>query len=185
MEQTLARNWGWIALRGLIAVVFGVLTLRNPIVTLAALIFLFGAYALVDGVFSVITAITNRHGEPHWVSILVAGIAGIIIGVGTFVMPGITATFLLVLIAVWAIVIGIAQIIAAIRLRKLITGEWLLGGAGALSVLLGVFLIARPAAGALAVVFWIGAYAVGYGIILLALALRLRSWSRHVVERAA
>lgn len=185
MEQTLARNWGWVALRGVIAIIFGVLTLGNPVITLSALVLLFGAFALADGIFLVIAAVTNRRGEPHWVALLFAGIAGIVIGIGTFIMPGITATVLLVFIATWAVLIGIAQIVAAIRLRKVISGEWMLATAGVVSALFGIFLIARPAAGALVVVFWIGAYAVVYGIALLVLAFKLRSWAKEFAPGGA
>lgn len=177
-------NWGWIALRGMVAVIFGLLTLMSPTITLAVLVLFFGAFALVDGIFAVIAAISNRHGEPHWVAMLIGGLAGIVIGVITFFAPGITATALLYLIAFWALIIGFAEIAAAIRLRKVITGEWLLALAGAASVVLGVFLISRPAIGALALVIWIGAYVLVSGILLLVLAFRLRSWERHLGARA-
>jgi uncharacterized membrane protein HdeD (DUF308 family) len=179
MDGILTRNWGWVALRGVAALVFGLLTLWNPAMSLAVLILFFGAYALVDGVFAVIAAIANRHGEPHWIALLIGGLAGIVIGVCTFLAPGVTATVLLLFIAAWAIVTGIAQIVAAIRLRRLIRGEWMLGLAGVLSVVFGLLLISRPAAGALAVVLWIGAYAVVLGVVLIALAFRLRAWGRE------
>src|SRR5918912_3707466 len=174
----LARNWGWMALRGVAALLFGVLTLFNPGITLAVLVLLFGAYALVDGIFTVVAAIANRRGEPHWVALLVGGLASIVVGVGTFLVPGVTAIVLLYFIAAWAIVTGAAEIATAIRLRRVMTGEWLLALAGVLSVLFGVLLIARPGAGALAVVLWIGAYAIVFGVVLLALAFRLRAWGR-------
>jgi uncharacterized membrane protein HdeD (DUF308 family) len=174
----LARNWGWIALRGVAALVFGLLTLLYPKITMVTLVLLFGAYALVDGVFSVISAITNRRSEPHWVALLIGGLAGIGIGIITFFTPRITATILLFFIAAWAIVTGIAQIAAGIRLRKVITGEWLLILSGVLSVVFGILLVLAPGAGALAVTLWIGAYAVALGILLIALAFRLRSWHR-------
>lgn len=178
MDGVLARNWGFVALRGVLALLFGVVTLMRPALTLAVLIFFFGAYAFVDGVFNVIAAIANRRGEPHWVALLIGGLVGIAIGVVTFAMPNVTALALLFLIAAWAIVTGIAQIVAAVRLRKVISGEWLLALAGVLSVIFGVFLIAVPGAGALAVTLWIGAYAIVLGIVLIALALRLRHWTR-------
>src|SRR6266700_271759 len=103
MVAVLARNWGLVALRGVVALAFGLLTIARPGITLAALIILFGAYALVDGVFSVWAALANRRGEPHWVALLLAGLAGIVVGVLTFLMPGITALILLYFIATWAI----------------------------------------------------------------------------------
>lgn len=178
MINMLARNWGWIAMRGVVALIFGVLTLMNPAITLAVLVLFFGAYALVDGIFAVVAAIMNRKAEPHWVALLIGGLAGIAIGICTFLAPGITATLLLFFIAAWAIIVGVAEIAAAFRLRKVITGEWMLVLAGILSVALGLLLVSRPAAGALALVLWIGAYALVSGLLLIGLAFRLRSWGR-------
>ena len=178
MVGMLTRNWGWIALRGAVAILFGLLTLFRPAITLATLIMLFGAYALIDGIFMVVSAIANRHGEPRWGTLLVGGLLGIAAGVATYTWPGITAAVLLAVIAVWAILMGIFEVAAAIRLRKLIDGEWALIFAGVLSVAFGVFLVMRPAAGALAVVLWIGVYALISGIALLSLGFRLRNWGR-------
>jgi uncharacterized membrane protein HdeD (DUF308 family) len=176
--NTLVRNWWLVALRGVAALVFGLLTLLFPAAGVAALVLVFGAYALVYGVFTIIAAVANRRGEPHWVALLVSGVLSVGIGVLTFLMPGVTALVLLYLIAAWAIVTGVAEIAAAIRLRKVITGEWLLALAGVLSVAFGVLLIVFPGAGALAVVLWIGAYAALLGVLLIALSFRLRAWGR-------
>lgn len=178
MAATLTRNWGWIALRGVLAIVFGVLTFMYPGITLLSLVYLFGAYALVDGVFLVVSAITNRRGEPRWVALLIAGLLGIGAGIVTLFWPGITAVALLAMVAAWAIVVGIAEVVAGIRLRNEITGEWILIVAGVLGVAFGVFMILKPAAGALAMLLWIGVYAVASGVLLLALSLRLRSWGQ-------
>jgi len=175
MEFLLSRNWGWIALRGLAAVVFGLLTLFDPRISLTALVLLWGAYAFVDGIFAIVSAVRDRRQEPHWVSLLVTGIAGVVAGLLTFFVPGITALVLLYFIAAWALITGIAEIVAAVRLRKVITGEWMLALAGLLSVIFGVFLFAFPGAGALTIVLWIGAYALVLGIVLLVLAFRLRA----------
>lgn len=177
--NVLARNWGWVALRGVVAVIFGVLTLFNPLISLAVLVLLWGAFAFADGILAVASAIVNRRNEPHWGWLLFGGIVGIAAGVATFLMPRITAFVLLYFIAAWAIFVGVAQIATASRLRKVITGEWLLAFIGVLSILLGGFLFARPGAGALAVVLWIGMYAAVAGIVLIALALRLRRWARQ------
>jgi uncharacterized membrane protein HdeD (DUF308 family) len=177
--DVLTRNWGMIALRGVAALLFGLLTLFRPAVSLAALILLFGVYALADGVFTIAAAITNRRGQPHWVALLVGGVLGVAAGILTFLYPGVTALVLLYFIAAWAIVRGVAEVVVAIRLRKVITGEWLLILAGVLSVVFGFVLVAFPGAGALAVVLWIGAYATVLGVLLLALAFRLRSWGRR------
>lgn len=174
----LARNWKWVALRGALAVAFGALTAFNPAITLTVLVLFYGGFTLADGVFTVFWTISNRRGEPHWVALLVGGIAGIGVGVITFLMPGVTALVLLYLIAAWAVITGVMQVIAAIRLRKVMTGEWLLALAGVLSVLFGLLLFAFPGAGALTVVIWIGAFAMVLGIVLLGLAVRLRAWDR-------
>ena len=178
MVDVLARNWGWVALRGVAALIFGLLTLFNPVITLATLVLLFGAYALVDGVFTVVSAVANRRGDSHWVALLISGVVGIGLGILTFFWPRITGLILLYFVAWWAIIIGASQIVAGVRLRKLITGEWLLILAGVLSLAFGVILFVFPRAGALAIALWIGAYATGLGVVLIALALRLRSWGR-------
>jgi uncharacterized membrane protein HdeD (DUF308 family) len=144
MVGMLTRNWGWVALRGAVAILFGLLTLFRPGITLAVLIMLFGAYALFDGIFMVVSAIANRKGEPRWGTLLFGGLLGIAAGIATFTWPGITATVLLTVIALWAIMMGIFEVAAAIRLRKLIDGEWALILAGVLSVAFGVLLVMRP-----------------------------------------
>jgi uncharacterized membrane protein HdeD (DUF308 family) len=178
MIDVLARNWGWVALRGGAALMFGLIALFNPRITLAALVLLFGAYALVDGAFNVFSAIAHRREQPHWVSLLIGGVVGIVAGVLTFLWPAISAMALLFLIAAWALLVGVLEIGAAVRLRKVITGEWLLVLSGVLSVLLGLLLFAFPATGALAVVMWIGAFSLVHGVLLLALGFRLRTWNR-------
>ena len=178
MGGMLTRNWGWIALRGAVAILFGLLTMFRPGITLDVLIMLFGAYALFDGIFMVVAAIANRKGEPRWGTLLLGGLLGIAAGIATFIWPGLTATILLAVIAVWAILMGIFEVVAAIRLRKLIEGEWALILAGVLSVAFGVLLVMRPAVGALAVVLWIGAYALVSGIVLVSLGFKLRNWGR-------
>lgn len=172
--EQLRGNWGWMALRGLVAVLFGVLAFAWPGVTLVVLTLLWGAYALADGVFALIAGFRLRErGRPMWTLALI-GVLGIGVGIVTFLWPGMTALALLLFIAVWAIVMGIFQIIAAIRVRKDIDHEWLLILAGALSVVFGVLLVANPGAGALAVVWLIGAYAIVFGALLIAFAFRLR-----------
>lgn len=178
MVDVLARNWGWIALRGAAAVLFGLLTLFNPAISLAALVLFFGAYAFVDGLFTSIAAVANRRDPRRWMELLISGLVGIAIGVVTLFWPGVTALVLLYLIAAWALVIGVGAIFTAIRLRKVIRSEWLLALAGAISVVFGLLLISFPIAGALAATVWIGIYALALGITLIALAFRLRSGYR-------
>jgi uncharacterized membrane protein HdeD (DUF308 family) len=175
MVVGLARNWWAVALRGLFAVLFGVMALVWPGITLEVLVWLYGAYALADGIFAVIAALSGA-GET-WL-LLLEGVVGIAAGVVTFLWPGITALILLFLIAGWAIVTGIFEIMAALRLRRTIRGEFWLVLSGILSVLFGLFLAIWPGEGALAVVWVIGLYAILFGVTLLALGFRLRSWHR-------
>src|SRR5690625_4256773 len=133
MLETLARNWGSLALRGVVGFIFGLILLINPLLSISLLVLLFGAWALVDGLFAIFASLANRGEEPRWVALLVAGIAGVVIGVMTFFWPGVTAVALLFLTAAWAIVVGIGEIVAAIRLRKLLEGEWALLLAGLVS----------------------------------------------------
>ena len=179
MLHTLAKNWWALALRGLVAVLFGLLTFLLPGLTLATLVLLFGAYALVDGIFNVIAF--SKVASHHW-ALLIEGVIGIIAGVLTFAWPGVTAIALVYLIAFWAIFTGVFEIVAAIGLRKVISNEWLLLLMGVLSLLFGLFILYAPETGALAIVLWIGAYALVFGVFLLALAFRLRG-HRHLTTQ--
>ena len=171
--DSLTRNWWAVALRGLAGILFGIITFVSPGISLAALVLLFGAYAFADGVLSIVSAV-RRRGADRWWLLLLQGVVGIGAGVVTLLWPGITAIALLVVIAAWALVGGALQVAAAIRLRKVITGEWLLALSGVLSIALGVLLVVFPGPGALALVIWIGAYAFVFGILLLVLGFKLR-----------
>ncbi len=173
--DSLSRNWWVIVLRGLAGMTFGLVTFFAPGISLAALVLVFGAYAFADGVLAIISAIRRERPGDRWWLLLLEGIAGIGAGIVTLLWPGITALVLLYVIAAWALVTGVLEIAAAIRLRKAIKGEWLLILSGILSVALGVLLVLFPGPGALALVIWIGAYAFVFGALLLALGLRLRS----------
>jgi uncharacterized membrane protein HdeD (DUF308 family) len=145
-----------------------------PAPTLIALVFLWGAYAIVDGVLALIAAFrTKDAGRSPWMLVLI-GVAGVLAGIAAFAFPGMTALILLMFIAAWAIVIGVLQIVAAIRLREEIENEWLLGLSGLVSVVFGVLMIWRPGAGALAVIWLIGAYSIFFGLLLIMLSLRLK-----------
>jgi len=167
MLHLLARHWWALALRGVFAVLFGLLTFLIPGITLLTLVLLFGAYAILDGIFDIVSAV--RAPGRHWPLVL-EGVVGIIIGILTFLWPGITTMVLLYLIAFWAIFTGVLEIVAGIRLREVIANEWLLILMGVLSVLFGFLILIFPGAGALAIVIWIGAYALLFGIMLIALA---------------
>ena len=173
--HNLARHWWLLALRGIAAVIFGVLAFIWPGMTLAVLVILWGAYALVDGVLGIGSAI--RGDTEHRVALLVEGIVSVLAGIAAFVWPGLTALVLLYIIAIWAVVTGVLEIVAAVRLRRVIANEWGLIVGGVISVLFGIFLVVAPGAGAVAVVWAIGAYAIFYGIMLLVLAWRLRGHS--------
>jgi uncharacterized membrane protein HdeD (DUF308 family) len=182
----LARNWWVLALRGLAAIVFGVLAFVWPGITLWVLVLLFGAYMLVDGTFAIVAAVRAAGREARWWLLLIEGVLGVLAGLVAVFWPGLTALALLYFVAAWAIVSGILEIIGAIRLRQEIEGEWALGLSGALSVLFGVLLAVIPApAGLLSLVWLIGAYALAFGVLLLVLAFRLRSASEmHTPRRA-
>jgi uncharacterized membrane protein HdeD (DUF308 family) len=173
-----SRYWWVIALRGAVAILFGVLAFAWPGVTLSALVLLFGAYAVVDGAAAVVVGIKDYGERERWWATLLGGLVSLAAGIVTFMMPGLTALTLLTLIAIWAVIRGIFEIVAAIRLRKEIEGEWLMALAGALSIAFGLYMIAFPGAGALAVVWWIGAYAVAIGLMLVVLGFRARGLAR-------
>jgi uncharacterized membrane protein HdeD (DUF308 family) len=173
LVELLARYWWVLLLRGIAAILFGVLAFAWPGITLASLVIVFGAYALVDGAFAIVGAIRGGGRQPWWL-LLLEGLVGVGIGVLTLFAPGVTALALLFYIAIWAIATGVLQIAAAIALREEITGEWLLALGGLASVLFGGLLVARPGAGALAVLWLIGAYALVFGVSLVVLSLRVR-----------
>jgi uncharacterized membrane protein HdeD (DUF308 family) len=185
MLELVTRYWWAFLLRGILGVVFGVSAFSWPGLTLAVLVLLFGAFAFADGVVGTIAAIRNRADNEHWWVHLLEGLFGIAIGVATFVWPGITAMALLLLIAAWAIVTGLLEIIVAVKVRKEIEGEWLLILGGGLSILFGALLVLRPGAGALAVVWIIAAYAVAFGVVLIFLSFKLRKIGRALAARPA
>lgn len=173
MLHALARNWWLILLRGIAAVIFGVLTFAWPGVTLITLVLLYGAYALADGVLALWAAIAGGSAAPRW-WLAVVGLLGIAAGAVTFFYPAVTAIILLYFIAGWAVATGVMQIIGAIQLRKEIDNEWMLIASGGVSVLFGLIMFVAPGAGAIGVLFVIGFYAVLYGVLLIGTALRLR-----------
>jgi uncharacterized membrane protein HdeD (DUF308 family) len=173
MPRTVIHYWWMILMRGIFAILFGIAAFIWPGPTIEMLVLLFGAYALVDGIFAVIVGIQQYGENERWWAVLLEGIAGIVLGVLTLLWPGTTATVLLAFIAAWAIVTGVLEIAAAVWLRKVIEGEWTLILAGALSVLFGVLLMLQPAAGALALVWLIGAYAIVFGMLFSFLAFEL------------
>jgi uncharacterized membrane protein HdeD (DUF308 family) len=176
MYSDLASKWWTLALRGVIGILFGIAALAWPGLTFSVLVLLFGAYAFVDGIFAVIASALGDTRGRRWWAVLVEGLIGIGVGLVTFTRPHITALALLWLIAGWAIATGVFEIMAAIRLRKEIKGEWLLGLAGVLSLLFGIAIAAQPAAGSLAIAWIIGVYAIAFGITLIVLGFELKGY---------
>jgi uncharacterized membrane protein HdeD (DUF308 family) len=168
-------RWWVLALRGVIAVLFGLAAIVWPAIALTVIVLLFGVYALVDGIWAMFLGVIIRREVGHWWVWLLEGLAGVVIGVVVFRWPVITTLVLLYLIAYWGLVTGMFEILAAVQLRKVIKGEWLLVLDGILSVLLGAFLAVFPKPGTVVLVWLVGAYAILFGILLFAFALRLRS----------
>lgn len=180
--STLAARWWVLVVRGVAAILFGILAIVMPGISLFLLIILWGAYALVDGVLNLILAARRARAGRSWGWLLFEGIVSVGAGVVTFAWPGITGLVLLFVIAVWAVLTGIARIVAAIGLRRQISGEWLLATSGVVSIAFGVLLMLYPASGALALVWMIGAYAIVFGVLLIGLGLRLNHWRRRAGE---
>ena len=174
----LARRWWAILVRGVAAIVFGVLAFVLPGVTLAVMVLLFGAYAMVDGIFALVAAARGRAAGQPWWALVIEGILSIAAGIVTFAWPGLTALLLVYVIGAWAIITGVLEVVEAVRLRKEITGEFWLALGGIASIIFGLALYVFPAAGALAVVLWTGVYAMVFGVFLVALSLRLRRAQR-------
>ena len=178
LGRELSRNWWVLLLRGVAAIIFGVLAFIWPGHSLLALTLLWGAYAVADGVLSLSGAFRGetRWGSRWWLGLV--GVAGIIAGVGTFFYPGMTALVLLTFIAVWAIVIGVLEVAGAIRLRKEIRNEWLLILNGLIAIAFGVYLLVRPGQGALTLIWVIGAYAIISGLVSVAFAFRVKGFGQ-------
>ncbi|ALG07225.1 HdeD family acid-resistance protein [Kibdelosporangium phytohabitans] len=169
----LPKAWGLVVLRGVLSVLFGLLALIWPGLTALALAVVFGVYALVDGIGLLMDAFRNPDRSNRGMRIF-GGILGVAAGVIAIVWPGITVAALAILVGAWALVTGIAEIAAAIRLRKQIEGELLLGLAGLLSAIFGILVLLWPALGVAAIAAFIGVFALIYGVVLIALGLRLR-----------
>jgi uncharacterized membrane protein HdeD (DUF308 family) len=181
MLEHLSRYWWTLAVRGVLAVLFGLAALLWPGISLRVLVWLYGFYAVVDGLLALAALIIGGRlasGRRGW--LIVEGVVGIAAGVFAFLWPGITALVLLYLIAAWMVVTGVLEVAAAVVLRRELRGEWLLALAGILSVILGVFLAVRPGEGAIAIVWAIGLYAIVFGLALLLLGIRLRRLGNRI-----
>jgi uncharacterized membrane protein HdeD (DUF308 family) len=175
--ETLKRHWWVPVLRGIAAIVFGVIAFVYPGLTVAVLVLLFGAWVLVDGVFRIVGAIGHRSSDPEWGFHLIIGILGIIVGLLAFHAPGVTALALVIYIAVWVLMIGATEIAFAIKVRREVKGEWLLILLGLLSIAFAVLLLWNPLLGAATLIWLIAWYAIVFGILGIILGFRLRSLS--------
>ncbi len=173
MLDQLSHNWWFFTLRGIAAIVFGILALVWPSPPLGVLVPLFGAYALIDGLLAVFAVLTHHGEERRWWSLL-EGLVGIAVGILTFVWPRVTEYALLHWVAVWALLTGVLEILAAVGLRRLISNEWLLLLSGIASVILGVLAVLSSGASAQCLLWLIAAYAIVRGLLLIVLSLRLK-----------
>lgn len=186
---SLSQNWSMVALRGVAAILFGILALALPGITLVALVLLFGSYAIIEGILTIVAAVRARGGRGPWWLLLIEGLVSVAAGIATFALPGLTALVLVYIIGAWAIITGVLEVASAVRLRKEIRNEWWLILSGVVSIVFGALIMFAPGAGALALVLWIGAYSIVFGALLLGLGFRLRSWqtdhARTPMARAA
>jgi uncharacterized membrane protein HdeD (DUF308 family) len=173
--EMLKRHWWVPVLRGVAAIIFGIIAFVYPGLTVAVLVLLFGAWVLVDGIFRVIGAIGHRASDPDWGWQLFIGILGIIVGFLTFHAPAVTALALVIYIAAWALMIGATEIALAIKLRREIKGEWLMILMGLASIVFAVLLLWNPLIGAATLIWIIGCYAVIFGVLGIIFGFRLRS----------
>jgi uncharacterized membrane protein HdeD (DUF308 family) len=175
MIETLKRHWWVPVIRGIAAIVFGIIAFVYPGITVATLVLFFGAWVLIDGIFRVVGAIGHRASDPDWGWHIVIGIVGIIVGLLTFHAPQITALALIIYIAAWALMIGATEIAFAIKLRREIKGEWFLILMGLASIVFAILLLWNPIAGAAAVIWLIAWYAVVLGILAIFFGFRLKA----------
>jgi uncharacterized membrane protein HdeD (DUF308 family) len=178
MFNLMTQNWWAVALRGLVAVLFGIAAFMWPHITLWVLAPLFGAYAMINGIFAVIEALGRDVSRERWWALLFEGVVSIIVGAMILIWPGLTAMGLLLLIAFWAIMTGVFEFITAVRLRHEIRGEWLLALIAILSMAFGLLLLAFPVTGAFSVFLMIRAFVFAIGALMIALAFKLRSLRR-------
>jgi uncharacterized membrane protein HdeD (DUF308 family) len=178
--QIVQRNWWIMALRGLFAIIFGLIALLVPRIALLAFIYVFAAYALVDGGVAVITAIQERDLLYRWGWVLFEGILSILVGIIAFANPNLTALALLYIIAIYAFVTGVMEIAAAFALRELVSRDWALALAGILSIVFAILLFIYPSAGILSLLWLVGIYAIVFGILFIIRAFQLRSWASSV-----
>jgi uncharacterized membrane protein HdeD (DUF308 family) len=177
MDETLARNWWAVMIRGLVAIAFAVVAIARPNLTLQLLVILFGVYALDDGIFAIVGAVRAARKQDRWWPMALEGVLGIVIGVLAFVLPGVTAAGILLAIVIWAFTTGVLELVEAFQLHDHVGGEWMLVVGGALRIAFGFLLLLRPHIGIAALLALMVVYAFSHGIVLLGLSLRLKNYS--------
>ena len=181
MPVVLRNNWWALVLRGVMGILFALITFAVPGITIAVLVTIFGFYALFDGIFAIVTSIRAARGHRRWGAFLLEGLIGVLFGLYAIIFPFGAAAAFVTFVAVWAIFTGVLEIAAAIRLRRQIKGEWLLILLGVLSILLGVILMAAPVSGAVFLVWVLASYGLIFGVLLIMLGFRMRRLPESVV----
>jgi uncharacterized membrane protein HdeD (DUF308 family) len=173
MSALLAQNWWAVALRGVFAIIFALIAFFLPGATLLSLALFFSAYMLVDGVFGIVSGVRAASNHQRWGLLVLEGILNILVGVIAFLMPGLTVLFFVTMVAVWSLITGVLMIVAAFKLNPAYGRGWLIVS-GLVSVLFGVALLVAPLVGAVVLTWWLGAYALAFGVSLLVLAFKLK-----------
>jgi uncharacterized membrane protein HdeD (DUF308 family) len=181
MLRDISRHWWLVLLRGVAAVILGLLAWSIPGITLEVVVLLFGAYAIVDGIMAIVHSFSQEGGQHRW-SLLLMGLLGCLAGVITFGWPGITALALLFVIAFWAILTGVLEVVAAFGIAVSTGSRWLLGLAGVASAAFGVLLVVQPGTGLLTIVWLLGFYGVFYGILTIIGSFKLRNLAEETLE---
>lgn len=180
----LGSRWGWVVARGVVAILFGLLAFARPAAMSLTLVMLFAAYAFAGGVTAIIAAARRGRAGSSWSMLLLDGVLGIAVAVAAILWPASMAVAFIWVIGVWAVVSGLLEIGTAINLRKVIDHEWALGLAGAATVIIGLVMLAKPFIGGLAIVWWLGAYALAFGVLMVVLGFRLRTYQHaHLAGR--
>lgn len=173
MLTSMFNHWWMLVVRGLISILFALLAFTLPALTFATLVLILGVFILLDGLITIVLAIRTRADRGEGI-VLLEGLLGIGLGLAMLLYPNVTAGLLVMFVALWCLVTGIFEISTAIRLREEIDNEWMLGLAGLISIALGVLMLVRPDAGAKSIAWWIGLYALFFGVLLVALGFKLR-----------
>ncbi len=174
LTNTLTKNWSLLLLRGVIAMLFGLITWFAPEASLQVMLLVFAGYFLFDGILRVWVAITSKKSNPFWMLLLIGGLLSIIAAFVTLLAPNLTALLLLYYVAAWAIAIGVVEIFLAQKLRNEISNEWILIISGFISIIFGLYLVFNPGAGILTLLWLVAAYAIVFGALIVGLALKLK-----------